>query len=328
MPYLITVIVTFILSTQSFALDQPVTDDAFTTSLNGSANFGSDELLSVSNGVSSYFKFNLASLPPGLVGNNVLRANLKIFFSDVLSTGSLNVFRVVGSWTEENLTFANAPGFGSFLANFSITLNNRQSYFYIDVTNTVRSWIDNQLPNDGLVIVTATPGTSVTINSKENLGTSHPATLELILAEALGSPGPPGVSGAAGSAGPTGAAGPIGQPGPSGSAGPAGQTGIQGPPGPQGPVGPQGPPLPGSATTHVCFGGVSISSCAAVCPLGVVTSIQIQGPGASPSTNCGSSSAPPSPSCSVTSPLGSCSKSLACTVSASIYSYCCLCTAR
>jgi hypothetical protein len=106
------------------------------------------------------------------------------------------------------------------------------------------------------------PATSVFLDSKENISTSHPAQLAIFLASAggvagpTGPTGPTGVAGPAGATGPTGAASTIpGPTGPVGNAGPAGPTGATGFAGPAGPTGPVGSAGPAGATGATGFAG-------------------------------------------------------------------------
>jgi hypothetical protein len=87
-------------------------------------------------------------------------------------------------------------------------------YLVIDVTQAVQDWLNNVIPNNGLVISPASSGVSVHFDSKENTEASARAILDIVL---QGPPGPQGTQG---------------EPGP---------QGLQGGPGPQGPQGPPGP---------------------------------------------------------------------------------------
>ncbi|MDE3167811.1 MAG: collagen-like protein [Acidobacteriota bacterium] len=85
---------------------------------------------------------------------------------------------------------------------------------------------------------------TIYLDSKENTGTSHPATLEVVFTGVVGPPGLQGLQGPAGATGPQGLpglTGPIGPSGPTGAQGPTGAMGVTGPQGATGPTGPVGP---------------------------------------------------------------------------------------
>ncbi len=141
----------------------------------------------------------------------------------------------------------------TYRVSFPIDASDRQNSLIVDVTDLAQQWSAGYLPNNGFIIYSDTSNFSVTFDSKEDLGTGHPAVLELILEGpagpagprgATGPQGPTGLTGATGSKGDTGATGPIGPMGPMGPTGPQGPTGPTGAIGPQGPAGPQGPTGP------------------------------------------------------------------------------------
>ena len=125
-----------------------------------------------------------------------------------------------------------------------------KSFVLVDVTAQVNAWLASPASNFGIQI---SSNATLTIDSKENTLTSHPAVLELTVAGApgpagptgatgpAGATGPPGLAGVPGAKGPTGATGPAGPVGPSGI-GAAGASGPAGPAGSTGPTGAFGPP--------------------------------------------------------------------------------------
>jgi hypothetical protein len=60
----------------------------------------------------TFLRFNLFSLPPGLVGNDVGKAVLRLWVSRVLSAGSLELRLVTANWQEATLTANTAPMVG------------------------------------------------------------------------------------------------------------------------------------------------------------------------------------------------------------------------
>jgi hypothetical protein len=84
------------------------------------------------------------------------------------------------------------------------------------VAPLVQGWITTPASNYG-VELKASGTTNITIDSKENANTSHPAMLEIVLSGPAGPVGPVGATGPQGPAGPKGATGPQGPMGASGS---------------------------------------------------------------------------------------------------------------
>jgi len=150
----------------------------------------------------------------------------------------------------------------------NIPVNASGMFLTLDVTQLVKDWVSGVSPNYGVQISPAVgnPTTSIALDSKESLTTSHPAFLDVTITSVgpagptgpqgavgpTGPTGPQGLTGLTGLTGPTGPAGPTGPTGPqgttglSGGVGPTGPTGARGPTGPTGPGGP--PPVTGSIT--------------------------------------------------------------------------------
>ena len=237
-----------------------VTDDANTSSLYPTTNFGGSIALLVGSGSNTYVKFSTANLGPGVTGSNVSKATLILFTDYVLTSGTMDVYQVNGSWSEGKITYNNAPALGTKLASaVSVT---SPGYLSLDLTSTVQAWLNGTLANNGIALVPSSGSAiSVSFDSKENILTSHTAQLSVVLVSAgpqgpqgpQGVPGPAGPAGAQGPKGDTGATGPqglkgdvgatgaVGPQGPTGATGPQGLMGVTGAQGPPGPTGPQGP---------------------------------------------------------------------------------------
>jgi N-acetylneuraminic acid mutarotase len=206
-----------------------VTDDANTSSLTPTTNYGSSIALIVCSGSNAYIKFNFGNLGTGVTGANVSKATLILYTDFVLTSGTMDVYQVGGSWSEGKMTYNNAPALGTKL--FSAVSVSSTGYLSLDMTSTVQAWLNGTLINNGIALVPSSGSKiSVSFDSKENIFTSHTAQLPLVLVSA-GPPGPPGSQGPQGSAGATGPQGATGSAGPAGAAGqtgPAGQQGAQG----------------------------------------------------------------------------------------------------
>ncbi len=174
--------------------------------------YGANPTLNVSPTNSVLLQFNLADyLPAGVTASQVLIAKL-VVFPDAIGTGGLvNVYRVLDPWTEGAVTYATRP---AIVGNTTCTLSIGMPYTFHDcnVTSLVQNWITNPANNFGIEL-TANGTTNITIDSKENVNTSHPAVLVVDLS------GPAGPQGATGPVGPQGPAGPQGPQGPAGPAG-------------------------------------------------------------------------------------------------------------
>jgi N-acetylneuraminic acid mutarotase len=176
----------------------------------------------------TYARFDLSGLPTLQPGATLEKAVLRVWVNTVLVEGSVDVIPLLDPWEEQALNARTAPRLGPTLASFELTRSQVRNYVSIDITSLVRQWLEGSLTNNGLALA-GSPGGSVSasLDSKENLATSHPMEIEVALA-AVGPEGPEG---------PEGPQGPIGPSGLKGDTGAAGPQGTAGPPGPPGPPG-------------------------------------------------------------------------------------------
>ena len=224
----------------------PLTGDAFIDPGNGT-NFGNLPNIDIGGGPNAQglLMFDLSAIPSG---STVSWARLKFYVDTVTTGGAVKVYAGTAPWTEANVTGTAGPGLGA-LVNSGTEVNNT-GYVTIDVTSQVQTWVTSG-GNNGFVLVASPASTSVFLDTKENISTSHSAILEYVLVGPSGATGPQGVTGAAGlpgPTGPTGPPGPQGQTGPTGAAGAAGAGGPAGATGPQGSTGPLGAAGPSGAT--------------------------------------------------------------------------------
>lgn len=207
------------LSAASLCGQQPLlTGDAQIDSAAPATRYGASATLNVSGKNSALMEFNLSDmLPSGTTAAQVLKARLIVFPDAVSKGGTVNLYQVTSSWNESSVTYATRPRIASTpVTSNAITVAN--SFHDFTVTGLVQSWVRTPASNFG-VELQASGSTNITLDSKENASTSHPAILEIVL------------SGPAGPAGLTGATGAKGAPGAIGPAGPKGATGAQGPAG-------------------------------------------------------------------------------------------------
>jgi hypothetical protein len=230
------------------AAETPLTGDTYVASAAPAGNFGGTAALNVAPGSPALVQFDLSAIAPG---TNVSVAYLRVFVNKVTTPGALAFSAVTSPWSENSVTFAAQPTTGPAFA--TSPANTANAFLVVDVTALVQGWIAAPATNFGIRIAGDVSGASVSLDSKENGQTSHPAQLEVSIvapagaAGAAGPTGPAGATGPAGPAGPTGAAGSAGTAGPVGPAGPKGPTGLVGDAGavgsagPAGAVGPTGP---------------------------------------------------------------------------------------
>jgi hypothetical protein len=205
-------------SATAAAQSVPLFQDSYTVS--GSVgNFGSSTSLMVGgvNAAHALVQFDLNSLPSGTTGPKIAKAILTLFVNKIASPGNVNVSVANGPWSEYVVTGLNAPSAGAAIVSQLQVGTLAGSYLTIDVTVAVQQWL-NGTTNSGFIISPGNGAVNVLFDSKENVNTSHPATLSVVMSDS-------GITGLAGPAGPTGLTGPVG---PQGTVGPAGLQGATG----------------------------------------------------------------------------------------------------
>jgi hypothetical protein len=221
--------------------------DTFVSSSAPAKNFGSQPLLAVQSGTSSYIRFNLSGLPSGAT---VTTATVRLFVDAVSQAGSFDVYEIDQPWSENSLTFNTAPSLGVSASGgkpVTVSKSTLNQFVLVDITPLVQGWLTGTVPNNGVAIAIAGGAGSFGFDSKESEYTSHEPELEVTfsgVAGPAGAQGPQGTAGTQGPAGLTGAQGPQGPSGPAGPQGAPGLTGAQGVPGSPGAQGPQGLPGP------------------------------------------------------------------------------------
>lgn len=105
----------------------------------------------------SLLKFNLANCIPS--GNNIINASLKLFVyikntpNRVLSPQAVNVFTNVSNFSENRVTWNNAPRLDSTPYFVNIIDGDVGNFVSIDITNLVIGWSDGTIPNNGITLV-------------------------------------------------------------------------------------------------------------------------------------------------------------------------------
>jgi hypothetical protein len=235
-----------LLPTVAWADSARLAGDAY-TNLGDANNYGTLPNINVGGtpGAQGLLLFDLTSLS----GTNVASARLRMYVDTVTTAGTVDLGAANASWTESTVTGMSGIGVGSAIGTASISST---GYVTFDVSAQVAAWLSGS-PNNGLILTadSGTPNLAIVFDSKENVATSHPATLEVVFAGptgATGALGAPGTTGSTGLTGATGPTGPTGATGPTGTAGAAGSTGPTGPTGPVGATGATGNAGPAGAT--------------------------------------------------------------------------------
>jgi hypothetical protein len=247
-----------LLSPQSRAAQAVLTDDAFTSGRSGetASTFGALANTNVGNlhvygsasfNRRSWLRFDInAALPANIPWDQIAKATLTVCVRSITSGGRINVHGVgsATSWNALTITHANAPtqvlnNPNTNLPYATASVSRVFEMVSFDVTELVRAWRSNAVPNNGLVLVGGDTVVAVAFWSTESA--SFTPTLDITLSGppgAQGNPGPQGAQGFPGANGATGPQGPQGLPGANGLTGPQGLQGGTGATGPQGPQGP------------------------------------------------------------------------------------------
>ena len=217
------------------AVDAVLTGSTFVQSSSPSKVNSTANYLGVSAVSRSYLSFNFSSLPPGITGNQILKATLRLYVNKVSKSGTFSIYSAPRSWSESKLCFTNAPSIGSSLEAVGQPVPVAYNQVLVDITALTRDWVDGVETNNGIILTTT--NADFTFVGKQCSAYSIPPTLEITLAS-VGPQGPQGPIGMTGPQGPQGGQGPAGS---NGAVGPQGAMGITGPQGAPGPVGAQGP---------------------------------------------------------------------------------------
>lgn len=205
----------------AFAAQSTLLADTYVTSLRPSINYGSLTNLYVNGNSTALLRFDLSALPPDATAATVGRAMLRVYVNRVNTPGTLTVAAVSTDWRESAVTFQTIPQTGSVTDSESASAEGQ--FVTFDVTALVKQWAATPASNFGFAVTTT--AADVVLDSKESDTTAHPATLDVTMLSAAGTPGPQGPAGQQGQAGPQGPAGPQGAIGATGAQGAKGDPG-------------------------------------------------------------------------------------------------------
>lgn len=156
--------------------------DAYVNSQDVTGQFGAAGFLAVADGgaleARSFVRFDLSSLPGDMEGTDVEKAFLRLWVNNVITEGSVDAHILAESWLELGIDFVNQPLFlPTSTGSEPIVASDKDRFISIDVTSSIRSWIDGSEPNHGLVLLAGQAGTKVVFDSKENTETAREPTL-------------------------------------------------------------------------------------------------------------------------------------------------------
>ncbi|WP_411680361.1 DNRLRE domain-containing protein [Clostridium thailandense] len=225
----------------SFVQVKP-TDDAYISMLNGNSNFGSSSVLFTGRFVQpndiyrSLLKFDLTNaIPPG---SDVLSAYLKLFVYRknspdlVLSPQTVTVFTNASSFSQNTVTWNNAPAINPTIYSINVTDADVNNFISIDITDLVVGWLNESITNNGITLtgIENIINTIIGYLSEEWMApTQRPfLNIEYDIVSPTGTTGATGATGATGLTGATGDTGATGLTGATGDTGATGATGATG----------------------------------------------------------------------------------------------------
>lgn len=216
------------------------TDDAYISQLNPNRNFASSSSLFTgmfiqpTDNFRSLLKFDVSGiLPPD---NGIINAtlNLLVYRKDspdlLLSPQAVSVYTNDSDFSESTVTWNNAPAISPTIYSIDVTDANVGNFISINITELVKDWVTNVIPNNGITLVGIENITSTIIgylsNNWINPSQRPFLNIEYGIISPTGSTGTTGATGATGETGPTGATGVTGATGSTGATGEPGSGAI------------------------------------------------------------------------------------------------------
>ncbi len=140
-------------------------------------NFGVAPALNLggAGGSQALLRFDLGNVSGA--GSALASATLRVYVNSVSVAGTVDLSAANIAWTESSVSGTSGIAAGASI-QAGIPVTSSQTYITFDVTNQVRTWL-NGAPNTGFLLA-AGGGSAAVLDSKESVGTSHPATLEVV----------------------------------------------------------------------------------------------------------------------------------------------------
>ena len=171
----------------------PPSADTFVRSGTPKMNYGPSIILAVGPGSNSYVQFNLSGIPAGA---NIGKATLRLYVDAVSGSGTLDVFQVTSSWTENKVTYNTRPTQQSVSAivgsSVPITSASWNQFLLIDITPLAQGWVNGTIPNNGIALALTSGSGIFSFDSKESFLTGNGPELEIALSGSAGPQGPQG----------------------------------------------------------------------------------------------------------------------------------------
>jgi hypothetical protein len=188
-----------LLATYGHAQSAPPAANTYTKEMHPSTIYGAGgaiaslDLQTGANNGNVYLQFSLEGIPPNA---SVQKATLQLYVNQVLGAGSFDVFGLDSSWSQNTLTYTNAPALGvSATGNNPVAIPEiADQFILIDVTPLVQGWVNGTIPNNGLALSMTTSTGGLLFDSKEATQTSHMPELQIVLNGSAGTQGPVGLA--------------------------------------------------------------------------------------------------------------------------------------
>jgi len=157
--------------------------DTYVSSASPAQSFGSASTLNVNSQSIALVKFDLGSLPDGLIANQIVKATVQLWVETTpAASGSINIFQISKAWDGASVTYGNKPPYlGTPKTTRALITGGSNYSLEADVTEQVKAWVTTPASNYGLALVAATAATNVSFDSKENTVTGHPPILDITL---------------------------------------------------------------------------------------------------------------------------------------------------
>lgn len=176
------------------ALTLPVNNDATVTTAKPNQKNGLAQKLPVDAKQSAVLGFSYTSIPAGVTSNQVAKATLRLWVNVKKGlpddTLEFHTFPPAPTTVELQVTSSIAETFsslGSTIATQKLSNFSSGNWLELDVTDVVKSYIDNPSSAASVIYIKMAPGLSkttppsVNFDSKENTQTGHPAWIDLEL---------------------------------------------------------------------------------------------------------------------------------------------------
>jgi BclB C-terminal domain-containing protein len=138
----------------------------YISQLNPNNNFGPCEGLYVGQSAAladtfrTLIKFDISTIP---LGGSIEKASLRLFLSkdETSLAQTLYINRLLSNFSQNTVTWNDAPEFEETLFNTPISDSNINSYIYINITDLVSGWYTETIANTGILLSTLETATSL-----------------------------------------------------------------------------------------------------------------------------------------------------------------------